>query len=172
MMDLICLVICSTFGLVWFSLVLWHINYCKLFNAKTIFLNIKSSISNKSAQCKYTVHWIVSLTLDPYLIVLSVKQEGIKYYFLVFCMTVSENEPRCPGPLANTQTIMPLVYTYICNYLYMYLCVTSFTTYWIRHGYFSVENSWFLFSVFLVLDRMPSQGWRTQSILIFSYNFI
>ena len=32
-------------GFVW---VLWHINLCKLFNAKSIFIQIISSISNNS----------------------------------------------------------------------------------------------------------------------------
>ena len=35
-------------GLVWFGLVLWHINHCNLFNAKSIFIHITSSISNNS----------------------------------------------------------------------------------------------------------------------------
>ena len=35
-------------GLVWFRFVLWHINHRWLFNAKSIFINIKSSISNNS----------------------------------------------------------------------------------------------------------------------------
>ena len=38
-------------GLVWFALlwwVLWHINNCRLFNAKSIFIQRKGSISNNS----------------------------------------------------------------------------------------------------------------------------
>ena len=35
-------------SLVWFGLVLWHINPCRLFNAKSIFIQIISSISNNS----------------------------------------------------------------------------------------------------------------------------
>ena len=35
--------------------VLWHINRCKLFNAKSIFIRIISSISNNSVQHEYTV---------------------------------------------------------------------------------------------------------------------
>ena len=34
--------------LVWFVWVLWHINLCRLFNAKSIFIQIISSISNNS----------------------------------------------------------------------------------------------------------------------------
>ena len=32
-------------GLAWFGLVLWHINHCRLFNTKSIFIHINSSIS-------------------------------------------------------------------------------------------------------------------------------
>ena len=35
--------------------VLWHINLCRLFNAKSIFIQINSSISNISVKYKYTV---------------------------------------------------------------------------------------------------------------------
>ena len=41
-------------------------------------------------------------TLDPYLILLSVKQGDIKYIFKLFRMTRPGIEPRSPGPLANT----------------------------------------------------------------------
>ena len=34
---------------------LWHINLCRLFNAKSIFMQIISSISNNSVLHKYTV---------------------------------------------------------------------------------------------------------------------
>ena len=48
------------------------------------------------------------LSQDPYLIMLSVKQGGIKYHFWVFGMIWPGIEPRSPGPLANTLTIMPM----------------------------------------------------------------
>ena len=38
----------------------------------------------------------------------SVKQEGIKYHFWVFGMTQPGIEPRSPGPLANTLTIISM----------------------------------------------------------------
>ena len=44
-------------------------------------------------------------TLDPYLILLTVKQGSI---FLVFGMTRPGIEPRSPGPLANTLLIRPI----------------------------------------------------------------
>ena len=34
------------FGLVCFGWILWHINHCKLFDAKCIFIHINSSILN------------------------------------------------------------------------------------------------------------------------------
>ena len=42
---------------------------------------------------------------------LSVKQGGIKYHFKVFGMTRPRIEPRSPGPLANTLSIMPMSVT-------------------------------------------------------------
>ena len=48
----------SEFSLVWFGfmfLVLWHINLCRSFKAKSISMKIISSISNKSVQHEYTV---------------------------------------------------------------------------------------------------------------------
>ena len=42
------------------------------------------------------------------LIMLSVKQGSIKYHFWVFGMTRPGIEPRSPGPLTNTLTIMPV----------------------------------------------------------------
>ena len=47
-------------------------------------------------------------TLDPYHILLSVKQGGIKYHFGVFGVTRPGIEYRSSGPLANTLTIMPI----------------------------------------------------------------
>ena len=49
---------------------------------------------------------LLHFTLDPYLIMLSVKQGGIKYlFFLVFGMTRPGIEPRSPRPLANTRSM-------------------------------------------------------------------
>ena len=39
---------------------------------------------------------------------LSVKQDDLKYHFLVFGMTRPGIEPRSPGPLANTLLIRPM----------------------------------------------------------------
>ena len=53
---------------------------------------------------RYSFPGLLYFTLDPYLIMLSVKQGGIKYHFWVFGMTRPGIEPRSPGPLANTLT--------------------------------------------------------------------
>ena len=44
-------------------------------------------------------------TLDPYLIILNVKQGGIKYHFWVFGMTRPGIEPWSLGRMANTLLI-------------------------------------------------------------------
>ena len=54
-------------------------------------------------RCRRGLHF----TLDPYLIMLSTKQGGIKYHFWVFGMTQPRIEPRSPRPLANTLLIRP-----------------------------------------------------------------
>ena len=53
----------------------------------------------------YSFPWIAPFTLDPYLLMLSVKQGSIKYHFLSLWYGT---EPQGPGPLANTLTIMPM----------------------------------------------------------------
>ena len=62
---------------------------------------------------RYSFPGLLYFTLDPYLIMLSVKQGGIKYHFLSFGMTRPGIEPRSPGPLANTLTARP-------NFLFIY----------------------------------------------------
>ena len=47
-------------------------------------------------------------TLDPYLIMLSVKQGGIKYHFWVLGMTLPGIETRSRVTLANTLTLMQM----------------------------------------------------------------
>ena len=47
---------------------------------------------------------LIHFTLDPYLIMLSVKQGDIKYHF---GMSWPGTEPRSPRPLANTLLIRP-----------------------------------------------------------------
>ena len=52
---------------------------------------------------------LLHFTLDTYLILLIVKQGGIKYHFKVFGMTWPRIEPKSPGPLANMLPTMPVV---------------------------------------------------------------
>ena len=61
----------------------------------------------RSREGHYFFPQTAPLTLDPYLIMLSVKQGGIKYhFFLVFGMTQPGIELWSLRPLANTLTIM------------------------------------------------------------------
>ena len=57
----------------------------------------------------YSFPWIAPLY--PYLIMLSVKQGGIKYHFWVLDMTRPGIEYWSPGPLANTLLIRPITRT-------------------------------------------------------------
>ena len=60
-----------------------------------------------AARCKggrYSFPWIAPLTLDPYLIMLSVKQRGIKYHFYSFWYDSTR-----------------AVYIYIYIYIYIYM---------------------------------------------------
>ena len=51
---------------------------------------------------------LLHFTLDTYLILLSVKQGGIKYHFKIFGMTRPGIEPRFPGSLTNTLPTRPV----------------------------------------------------------------
>ena len=46
--------------LVWFRLILWHMDNYWLFNAKSIFIDINSSISNNSFGHKYTIYFYLT----------------------------------------------------------------------------------------------------------------
>ena len=52
----LCYFIC-TFGLVWFGLVLWHINPCCLFNAKACFYIYSKYMIRKHILLIHTVKW-------------------------------------------------------------------------------------------------------------------
>ena len=52
---------------------------------------------------------LIHFTLDPYLIMLGVKQGGIKNLFCVFAVTKPGIEPRSLEPFVNTLTIMPII---------------------------------------------------------------
>ena len=64
---------------------------------------------------RYSFPGWLYFTLDPHLIMLSVKQGGIKYHFLSLWYD------RSPGPLANTLTARPMSDIYI--YIYIYICI-------------------------------------------------
>ena len=64
---------------------------------------------------------LFQFSLDPYLILLRVKQGGIKYHFWVFGMTQPEIKPRSPGPLANTLTIIISAFIWSGIYIYIYI---------------------------------------------------
>ena len=56
---------------------------------------------------------LLHFTLDPYLLMLSVKQGKIKYhFFLVFSMTQPRIETLSSGPLANTNHYFNYPYYY------------------------------------------------------------
>ena len=71
-------------------------------------LNASSSITTtpKYRGERYSFLWIAPLTLDPYLLMLRVKQGVIKNHFYVLGMTRPVIEPWSHKPFANTLTIM------------------------------------------------------------------
>ena len=60
---------------------------------------------------------LLHFTLDQYLIMVRVKQGGMKYHFLIFGMTGPGIEPRSPEPFVNTLPTRPMgrlnIYVYI-----------------------------------------------------------
>ena len=64
----------------------------------------------------YSFPCIVHFTLDTYLILLSVKQGGIKYHFKVFGMTRSGIECRTSRPVANTLPTSVCVCVYLWEF--------------------------------------------------------
>ena len=60
---------------------------------------------------------LLHFALEPYLIMVSVKQGSIKYHFWIFGIIHTGIEPRSPGPLANTLTKSKLIYIYIYIYI-------------------------------------------------------
>ena len=75
-----------------------------------------------SPKCKgghYAFPGLLHFTIDMYLILLSIKQGGIKYHFKVFGMMRPAIDSRSPGTLANTL----LTRQYIYIYIYIIVCV-------------------------------------------------
>ena len=67
----------------------------------------------------YSFLWIAPITHDPYVIIPSVKQKSIKYYFLSLWYDSTWDLTKSPRSLGNTLTIMPVIYIYI--YIYMHI---------------------------------------------------
>ena len=78
---------------------------------------------------RYSFLGLLHLTLELYLIMLSVKQGGIKYHFWVFGMTRPRIEPRSPGPLANTLTARPMS----GNFIHINSSISQFSSIWPIH---------------------------------------
>ena len=57
---------------------------------------------------RYSFRWIALLTLNPYLITLSVKQRGNPYHFWVFGLTRAGIELQSLSSLVNSLTILPI----------------------------------------------------------------
>ena len=64
----------------WFGLVLWHINLCRLFNAKSIFIHINSYVSNNSVLYKYSFFFIYT-HLNVKTVISQTNQFGISKQF-------------------------------------------------------------------------------------------
>ena len=99
---------------------------CKLKLATIVEGNPKAPFSIATTpRCRggrYSFPGLLYFTLDPYLIMLSVKQGGIKYHFLSLWYDSTGIEPRSPGPLANTLTARPMSGMsgiYICRCIYI-----------------------------------------------------
>ena len=58
---------------------------------------------------RYSIPWIAPFYPWSFFIILGVKQGGIKCHFWFFGMTRPDNEPRFPGPLADTLIIWPIL---------------------------------------------------------------
>ena len=71
---------------------------------------------------RYSISWIAPLTLDPCLIILSVKQGGIKYHFLSLwydstwdCTSVSWNIGKHSTHYTNGQVVLNNPHRLICH---------------------------------------------------------
>ena len=78
--------------------VLWHINHCRLSNAKTIFIQINTSISKNSVYHRYTVQlsktfpfqvikFIQTVLIQPNQVSVSTVQYKKQFYFKQFSLS-------------------------------------------------------------------------------------
>ena len=89
---------------------------------------------NTTSKCqeeRYSFPGLRHFTLDPNLIMLSIKQFGIKYHFWVFGITGPVFETQSPGALTNTLSIGQWtgihIYIHIYIYIYMYTNIHIYT---------------------------------------------
>ena len=84
----------------------------KVLNSTVVKGDLKASFSivtaSRCREGRNSFPWIAPLTHDPYLIMLSVKEWGIKYHFLSLWYDSTWGWTLSPRPLANT---LPIVYT-------------------------------------------------------------
>ena len=93
-------------SLVWFGLVLWHINHCRLLNAKSIFIHINSSISNNSVPHKYIFCLHTFKCQDS-----SISNNSVQYKYNRAISQVSRlftNDPRDRGSIPGRVVSMLL----------------------------------------------------------------
>ena len=90
---------------------------------------------------RYAIPGLLHFTLDQYLIMLGVKQGGIKYHFLSLWYDSTWYWTSAYGPLANTLPIMPVyMHKYIYIYIYIYTNTYIFIFY-IRWNLYSTLNT-------------------------------
>ena len=125
----------TLYDFVWFGWVKWHINHCRSFNAKSYlytyikyiwfvlvgFYGISTIASylipNPSIHI-YIIYmiclgatpfsWLLHFTLDPYLIILSVNQGVIKYYFLTLWYDSTRDWTPVSRAIGENSTIKPM----------------------------------------------------------------
>ena len=100
---------------------------CKLYYHPPIYIYILVVEGDPVLPVQYLLHWgvekdatpflgLLHFTLDPYLVMLSVKQGGIKYHFWVFRMTRPGIKPRSPGSLAKILLMRPMTRQSVCQW--------------------------------------------------------
>ena len=113
----------------------------------------------------YFIAWIAPLY--PYLIMLSVKQGGIKYHFWVFGMTRPEIEPRSLRIVANILLIRPICMRNIIFAIYVYVhytVSTIFIMYNILYIYIykqSIIQSVYIYMyIYIIFVVDPKRKWN------------
>ena len=130
----VCVCVCVCVFVFVCGSVVWNIS--KKVNLATLLeVNTKAPFSIVTTpRCRggcYSFCGLLNFTLDPYLIILSVKKAASSTIFWVFGMTRPGIESWSPGPLVNTLLIRPMAGNYflliicVCVYIniYTYLCM-------------------------------------------------